>query len=216
MPVFVKRLFRLVFGLLLYAVGIVTTIKADIGYAPWDVFHVGLSRTVGLSIGIASIAVGFLIVAIVALAKEKIGIGTVLNMLLIGVFMDLILLADVIPVFESPVLGFFEMIAGLFIIAVASFFYIGSGFGAGPRDSLMVYLTRKTHLPVGLIRACIEITVTLLGWLLGGKAGVGTVIAGFAIGFCVQITFRLLRFDPTVIRHETLSDTLYGRHHDRR
>jgi len=209
MMVFVKRLVRLVFGLLLYAVGIVTTIKANIGYAPWDVFHVGLSRTFGISIGIASIVVGFLIVAIVALAKEKIGIGTVLNMFLIGLFMDFILLADVIPVFQSPVLGFIEMIAGLFVIAVASYFYIGSGFGAGPRDSLMVYLTRKTKLPVGLIRACIEIAVTLLGWLLGGKAGVGTVIAGFAIGFCVQITFRMLRFDPTAIRHETIAETLH-------
>jgi len=211
----VKRLLRLVFGLFLYAVGIVATIKADIGYAPWDVFHAGMGRTLGLSIGVASIAVGVLIVAIVTLAREKIGIGTVLNMLLIGVFMDLILVADAIPVFESPVLGFFEMIAGLFVIAVASFFYIGSGFGAGPRDSLMVYLTRRTKLPVGLIRAGIEIAVTLFGWLLGGKAGVGTVIAGFAIGFCVQITFRLLRFDPTAIRHETFSDTLHGRRHDR-
>ncbi len=85
-------------------------------------------------------------------------------MLLIGIFIDMIIYLDIVPVFENSILGFGVMISGLFIISLGSYFYIGSGFGAGPRDSLMVYLTRKTNLPVGLIRACIELSVTIIGW----------------------------------------------------
>ena len=99
------------------------------------------------------------------------------------------------------------LIAGLFIIAVASYFYIGSGFGAGPRDSLMVGLTRKTGLPVGICRGTIEVFAVLLGWKLGGMVGIGTILSALAIGFCVQTTFKLLQFDATEIKHETLDLT---------
>lgn len=99
------------------------------------------------------------------------------------------------------------LISGLFIIAFGSYFYIASAFGAGPRDSLMVLVTRKTGLPIGVCRGAIELTAVAVGWYLGGLVGIGTVISALAIGFCIQITFRLLRFDATKIRHERLQET---------
>jgi len=207
---FVFRMLRLLLGLLLYALGIVLTLNARIGYGPWEVFHVGLATTAGMSIGAASIVTGVAIALIALLIGEKLGLGTVLNMVLIGVFLDAILAIAIIPVAASFWPGVIMMVAGLFVIALGSYFYIGSGFGAGPRDSLMVALTRKTRLPVGVIRGGIELTAVLIGWRLGGMVGLGTVLAAVLIGFCVQLTFRLLRFDPTSVQHESLLATWHG------
>jgi len=119
--------------------------------------------------------------------------------------MDLILFLDFIPLFYNFWIGTLVLLLGLFIIALGTYFYISSAFGAGPRDSLMVAVTRKTGLPVGLCRGILEVSVVLIGWLLGGMVGLGTVISAFAIGFCVQITFKLLKFDPTQVKHETFA-----------
>lgn len=208
MKQFTLRLFRLIFGLFLYALGIVITMKANIGFAPWDVFHVGFSRLTGLSIGTISILTGIVIGIITILLGEKLGLGTILNMILIGVFLDLLLGIGLIPVSKNIITGILMVIAGLIVIAFASFFYIGSAFGAGPRDSLMVALTRKTRLPVGLCRGTIELMAVFIGWRLGGSIGLGTIISAFVIGLCVQTVFRLLKFDATKVRHETLDSTL--------
>jgi uncharacterized membrane protein YczE len=195
-------------GLFLYALGIAITMKANIGYAPWEVFHAGISNAVGISIGTVSIITGFCIVILAVLLGEKFGLGTILNMILIGVFLDLILGIKGLPLASGYFSGVGMMILGLYIIALGSYFYIGSGFGAGPRDSLMVALKRKTGLPIGLCRGMIEVSAVLIGWILGGLVGVGTIISALAIGFCVQSTFKILRFEATTIQHETLIETL--------
>jgi uncharacterized membrane protein YczE len=204
---FLLRFLRLMFGLFLYALGIVFTIRAAIGYAPWEVFHVGLSMNLGISIGTASIAVGILIIVIIMLNKERVGLGTLLNIFAIGLFLDGIMALGVIPVASGTASGIAMLIAGLFIIALGSYFYIDSGFGAGPRDSLMVLLSRKTRLAVGLCRNIIEFSAALAGWLLGGMIGIGTVVSVIVTGLCVQLVFRLFRFDPKAVRHQTLRDT---------
>lgn len=217
MKQFFIRLLRLVLGLFLYALGIVITMNAHIGYAPWDVFHVGFAKTIGINIGTASIIIGVMIGIITLLFGEKLGLGTILNMVLIGVFLDMLLGFQIIPVANNFVFGIIMVIVGLFIIALASYFYIGSAFGAGPRDSLMVVLTRKTGLSVGVCRGSIELLAVLAGWMLGGMIGIGTILSAFVIGFCVQITFRLLKFDPAAIQHETLDRTykiLFGNKKD--
>ncbi|MDX9826992.1 MAG: hypothetical protein RBT73_04540 [Spirochaetia bacterium] len=201
------RFCKLILGLFLYALGIVLTIQANIGYGPWEVFHVGISAVTGISIGTASIIVGLVIVFITILMGEKIGIGTLLNMLLIGFFLDLLLAVGLIPKVETLLAGIPVLILGLYVISLGSYFYIGSGFGAGPRDSLMVALTRRLRWPIGLIRSLIELTATILGWTLGGMVGIGTLISGFAIGFCIHSSFRLLKFDPTKVRHSTLNES---------
>jgi uncharacterized protein len=204
---YLSRLFRLLIGLFLYALGIVFTINANIGYAPWDAFHVGLSKIMGLSIGTTSILVGLIIVVITFLLGEKLGLGTILNMVLIGIFLDILMTLHLIPISNHMLISILMIIIGLFIIAIASYFYIGSAFGAGPRDSLMIALTRITGLPVGICRGTIELLAVIIGWKLGGMIGIGTVISAFVIGFCVQIIFKLFHFEPTKVKHETLDQT---------
>jgi hypothetical protein len=102
------------------------------------------------------------------------------------------------------------MIAGLYVIAIASYYYIATGLGAGPRDCLMVLLTRITRRPIGVVRGVIEFSVALIGWLMGGMAGMGTIISVFAIGFCIQTTFAFFRFNPVTVKQETIQETLDG------
>jgi len=190
------RLLRLMSGLFLFALGIVLTLRAHIGYAPWEVFHVGIAQTTGISIGTASIIVGVFIGILAVILGEKIGFGTASNMIFIGIFIDVILGFNLIPLANNPVVGLIMLIAGLYIIALGSYFYMTSNFGAGPRDSLMVAVTRLTRLPIGVCRSTIEFSVALIGWLLGGMIGVGTIISAFAIGFCIQTTFKLFKYKP--------------------
>jgi uncharacterized membrane protein YczE len=204
MKQFVLRIISLIFGLFLYALGIVITIKAHIGYAPWEVFHVGLSQKLGLSIGTVSILVGLIIVVIVIALGEKIGLGTLFNMVLIGVFIDLIFMINIIPKQEKVLFGIPMLITGLFVISIGTYYYIKAAFGAGPRDSLMVALNRKTKLPIGVCRSTLELAVTIAGWVLGGMVGIGTVISVIAIGFIIQLTFALFKFTPASVKHETL------------
>lgn len=203
----IQRLGRLIFGLALYSIGIVLTINADIGYAPWDVLHVGLGKTFGISIGLASIAVGLIVVLVAYLFKEKMGLGTLLNMLLIGVFIDAIFYVGAVPKAVGLLWGVLYLLAGLLVISFASYFYIGSGFGAGPRDSLMVLLAKKLKTTVGFVRTGMEISVVLIGWLLGGAVGIGTVLSSFLIGLFIHAVFKMLKFDPKAVKHQTLQES---------
>ncbi len=207
MTSYLKRFADLFLGIILFSLGIVFTMKANLGYGPWEVFHQGLGETIGLSIGKASILTGLVIGVIVALLGEKLGLGTILNMVFIGFFIDVILALDFIPQMDSLWSGIVEITIGFFIIAFGSYFYIRSGFGAGPRDSLMVLLERKSKLSVGICRIILEASAVLIGWMLGGPVGLGTVLAVFGIGFCVQIVFTLMKFKTTAVKHETLDVT---------
>ena len=197
----------MVTGLILFSFGIIFTIRANIGYPPWDVFHVGLAETLGLSLGIVSIIAGIVILIIVRLLGEKLGLGTICNIFLIGIFLDIILEVNIIPEMNTVISGIALLIIGLFAISLGSYFYIKSAFGAGPRDNLMVVLTKKTKIPVGICRSIIELAVTIAGWLLGGMVGIGTIIAVIGIGFCIQIVFKIFKFDVTAVQHENLIET---------
>lgn len=197
----------LIIGTILFSLGIVFTMKANLGYAPWEVFHQGLGESIGLSIGNASILASLVICIVVVIMGEKLGLGTVLNMVLMGIFIDGLLALDFIPQLKGLLSGILGITIGFFIIAFGSYFYIRSGFGAGPRDSLMVVLERKSKLSVGLCRIILESSAVLIGWILGGPVGIGTVLAAFGIGLCVQIVFTLMKFKATDVKHETLDLT---------
>ncbi|MCL2025196.1 MAG: hypothetical protein FWG92_00115 [Leptospirales bacterium] len=205
---FAIRILNLLAGTFIFALGIVLSIKANVGYAPWEVFHVGLAITTGMSIGVTTIVAGAVILIIVTACGEKIGLGTICSIVLTGVFIDLIFMLNIIPLAVNLIIGIAMLIAGLFIISIGSYFYIKSAFGAGPRDNLMIVLNRKTKLPVGVCRSIVELSATLAGWMLGGMVGIGTVISVIAIGFCIQITFAVLKFDPAAVEHETLKQTM--------
>ena len=182
-------------------------LRANIGFPPWDAFHDGVARTIGTTIGIASIGVGIVILIFVYLMKEKLGLGTIINMVLIGLQIDFILYINIIPIADGFIIGIPMLVAGMFIVSVGAYFYMSSAFGAGPRDSLMVVLMRLTNKPVGVCRAAVECSAVLAGWLLGGMVGLGTVITALGFGLCMQIVFKLFKFDAKAVQHETLADT---------
>lgn len=201
------RVARLFWGLFLYALGIVFTICANVGLAPWEVFHQGLAMHLGITMGAASVIASAALVVLALAMREHVGFGTLCNMLAIGGFIDLILLVGWIPEMTAFVPGVAMLLVGLFTIAFASYFYMGAGYGAGPRDSLMVVLSKRTGRSAGFCRGCVELTVLALGWWLGGRVGVGTVVSALGMGVAVQIVFSLLRFNVRTVRQESFAET---------
>ncbi|MBB5324831.1 hypothetical protein HNQ34_001929 [Anoxybacillus tepidamans] len=201
-------------GLLIMSFGIVLTIKAEMGSAPWDVLHIGLYRQFGLTIGTWSIIVGAVVLTVSSLlTKEWPKIGAFLNMLLVGVFIDLYML---IPYLQTPRAFFgklFMLLMGIVVTAYGMGFYISANMGAGPRDSLMLVLTEKTGWKVAHIRITMELFVLLLGWMLGGPVSLGTLIfsvtigslVGMALPHCRQMTERMM-----MIKAETNAKSLGG------
>jgi uncharacterized membrane protein YczE len=201
-------IFKLFLGFFLFSTGIVMTINANLGLAPWDVFHQGLSNVLGITIGQASIGVGIIILALNWLLGERIGWGTIGNMLFIGLFLDLLLELNIIPVFENIVLRLAMMCAGMFVLGVATYLYLSSGLGSGPRDGLMVALTKKTKKSVGLVRNTIESFALVMGYALGGFVGIGTFIMALTTGYFVQLAFGLFKFDVSQIQHRFVDDDI--------
>ncbi|MCO1600461.1 YczE/YyaS/YitT family protein [Desulfosporosinus nitroreducens] len=197
----VRRFIRLFAGLFLFAVGIVLTINANLGLSPWDVFHQGITYLTGITMGQASIGVGIILVMLNAVLGESLGWGSLCNMLFIGLFMDLIMLNHFIPLSNGIFSGLIMMFLGMFIIGLASYFYISAGLGSGPRDGLMIALTKKTGRSVRFIRNSIEISALFVGYLLGGFVGAGTLIMSIVLGYIIQFVFKLFRFNVNQIQH---------------
>lgn len=198
---------KMTFGFLLCALGVVMTINSKLGVSPWDVLHQGLANITPLTMGQASIIVGIIIVAISTFLGVKVGVGTIANMLLIGYFIDLVMNLNFIPVSNNIFTGIAMMIAGMFLMAMATYLYIGCGMGCGPRDGLMIALVRITKKPIWLVRGSIEISALIVGWMLGGLVGIGTLITAFGIGHCVEIVFKIFKFDAASIKHKNIRET---------
>lgn len=178
-----------ILGLLIMSLGIVLLIKADLGATPWDVLHVGMYYQIGLTIGSWSIIVGIVILTVSALiSKEFPQIGAFLNMVLVGLFIDMYYL---LPILQTPdgIVGKIVMfVAGIVINAYGMGVYISAQFGAGPRDSLMIALSTKTGWKVRNVRGVMEILVLIVGWQLGGPVFWGTILYSLLIGQLVGIT----------------------------
>ncbi len=216
---YTERTIRLIFGLVLYGLGSYMSIQANVGLAPWDAFSMGISYKTGIMYGNVVVYTGFLIIIIDFLLKEKIGFGTIINAILIGKVVDLCNYLGLLPMLDNFAAGVAMLFAGQVVICLGSYFYIGAAMGCGPRDALMVAMGKRfSRLPIGLVRGILEGTVLLLGWLMGAKVGIGTIIAVFGIGTIMEYTFRILKFDVKGVRHENFADTVRrirsGRHTD--
>lgn len=181
-------------GLIVVAVAIVSMLESGLGLPPWDVFHMGVAEHTPLSLGNAAILVGLVLIAAAWLAGTPPGFGTVANAIVIGLAIDVL---SAIPAVERlsgsalPVrIGLVAV--GILLFGVGSALYIGAGFGAGPRDSLMLVLTRRTGWRIGVVRAGIEVIVLVAGLLLGGVAGAGTVALALLVGPSVELSFWAL------------------------
>jgi uncharacterized protein len=170
-------------GLLIMTLGFVLVLKANLGATPWDVLHVGLYYQFGLTIGSWSIIVGLLILGVSAILTKKIPqIGAFLNMVSVGIFMDMYLFLPFIQTPSSFIGKVIMFLIGLVITCYGMGFYISANLGAGPRDSLMLALTSRTGWKVGYIRGTMEVIVLLIGWLLGGPVSFGTFFLSLLIG----------------------------------
>ena len=201
-------LVRLFIGFFLYGLGIVVMVNAQIGLSPWDAFHQGISLKTGITMGQASITVGLVIVILDAVLGEGVGWGTVLNMIFIGVFLDIIKAANIIPVADNLFMGIVMMIIGIIISAIATVVYLGAGLGSGPRDGLMLALNKKTSKPVGILRTGIELTALIIGWILGGQVGLGTIMSAFGLGYAIQMAFKICNINSKEIKHRIITDDI--------
>ena len=191
------RLGRLMFGLVLFGLGLALMVIAELGLSPWDVFHQGVSERIGIPIGTVVIITGLLLLVFWIPLKERIGIGTIANAIVIGLTLDVALL--VLPEsLDATAARWLAMLTGVVMVAIGSGFYIGAGLGPGPRDGLMTGLARITGRPIGLVRGVLEVAVLIVGWLLGGTVGVGTLVFAFGIGPLVQFFLNKLQLAPVV------------------
>lgn len=188
---------RLVAGLWLFAAGVVLGLRSRLGVGPWDVLHDGIRQVTPLSFGVATIVVGAVLLVAGAVAGVRPGPGTLVNMVVIGVFSDAMLATGIGADLGSRglALRLAAVVVGVGLVALGSALYIGAGLGSGPRDSLMLAIAARTGLRVGVVRAIIETTVLVAGVLLGGAAGIGTILFTFGIGPAVEVAFRLLRVE---------------------
>jgi uncharacterized membrane protein YczE len=197
---------RLVAGLWLFAAGIVLGLRSKLGVGPWDVLHDGIRQVTPLSFGVATIVVGVVVLAAGAVAGVWPGPATLVNMILIGLFSDAMLATGIGADLDTRGLPMrlVAVVAGVGLVALGSALYIGAGLGSGPRDSLMLAIAARSGLRVGVVRALIETTALLAGVLLGGAAGIGTILFAFGIGPAVEVAFRLLRVELPSRRAATI------------
>ncbi|WP_240738359.1 YczE/YyaS/YitT family protein [Deinococcus fonticola] len=187
------RFLHLILSLALCSFAIRLMIDANFGASPWDVLHVGLSHHTPLSIGQASILAGVVIVGFTWFGlREKSGLGTILNVLVIGVLIDL--LAPVMPHPTHPAAGWGQFLLGVVLAGFGTAAYVSAGFGAGPRDGLMMALHRRYGWPITRVRTAIEVVVLVAGGLLGGPLGPGTLIFALLMGPSVGAGLKLFGF----------------------
>lgn len=179
-----RRLSQLIFGLTLYGVSDAMVIQSGLGVEPWDALSQGLSRTFGLGIGMWTNIIGALVLLLWIPLRNKPGLGTVLNVLMVGTAMDLFMAWTPVP--EAMWLRWTVLISGVVLNGVATGMYIGAGLGPGPRDGLMTGWAARGHSIRG-VRWVIELTVLVIGFLLGATLGIGTLIYAVAIGPLSQI-----------------------------
>ena len=182
-----KTLIYLIFGLILFGLGETLLVTANIGVSPWFVLHQGLSFKSGYSIGITTLIVSIIVLFFWIPLKQKPGIGTILNTILISIVIDLSM--PYLPYPKEFIFQLLQVIFGILIIGLGSGFYLIANLGPGSRDGLMTGIQKKTNLSFSLVRALIEISAVAMGWYLGGVVGIGTVI--YALGIGPLVSFGL-------------------------
>ncbi|WP_243773425.1 membrane protein YczE [Actinomadura barringtoniae] len=200
MALMARRLVQLYVGLALYGLGIALQVSSGLGNDPWDVFHQGLSRQFGLSIGTWIVIAGALVMLLWIPLRQRPGLGTISNVVLVGVFADLFLY--LLPDPHPLAIRWTYLVAAILVGGFATGCYIGAGFGAGPRDGLMTGLAARGH-SIRVVRTGIELSVFVAGWLLGGTVGIGTLLYAVAIGPLAHVFIPALTVSPRPRPEET-------------
>jgi len=204
-----KRFFITAFGLFLCGTGSYITIQANVGLAPWDALHIGLTKITGLIYGDVSIIISIFIIAIDLLMKEKIGFGTLMNAFMYPKWIDLWNYVKLIPEQKDMLHGMPVLFCGMVLIAVGSLVYMSGAMGCGPRDTFFVGIGRRfPKTPIGVVKGGVEVVVALIGAMFGAKIGIGTLASLFLQSFILQMVFNIAHFEARAVKHENFADTI--------
>lgn len=201
-----RRIVNLIFGTVLLSLGIVLTIHSQTGASPWDVFHLGLGETLGITVGRANQLTGYVVLALAALLGEYPGWGTLFNAYFVGFTMDLIRAYGLIPFAPPGWQQWMMLVGGTFLMAMGTFFYLSAELGSGPRDSVMMGLIKKATQPVWRIRLTLESIALIIGWFLGGLVGPGTLFIAVFLGLILQTFFKVFQKKASDIHHRCIWD----------
>ena len=194
-------------GLLVFSLGVHLTIYANIGLAPWDCLGMGIAKHTPLNYGLAMTAMAVAILLIDLALRERVGFGTLIDALLTGNFVQMFNDLNPLPENRSLPLGVGIMLAGFVFMALGMWIYMSAAQCCGPRDSLLVGLGKRLpRVPIGAVEILLWAAVLLLGWLLGGPVGIGTLISTFGAGAVMQLVYSLVRFDPRRVRHRSMAE----------
>ena len=203
-----RRLAQLLIGLFLYGLGIALIVRGEIGVAPWDVLTQGISGRTDLGFGLVTILISGVVLLIWIPLRQKPGVGTILNALLVGPAADVGLW--LIPTGLDLWVRILLFAAGLLVLAIATGLYIGAHFGPGPRDGLMTGLHQRTGWRIWIVRTGIEVTVLSIGWVLGGNVGIGTVLFAVLVGPLCHWTIPFFAITLPRADDTRLEETLEG------
>ena len=192
---FIRDFIRIEIGFMLFALAITLMIRGNLGTSAWAVLEVALAYKLGISIGTMTVIMGFMVLSGALIMRERIGWGTLANILSIGPWEDFWL--SIVPsVHDNLPLQSGMLLLAIFLMGLASAIYIGVDAGAGPRDSMMLAIKRTTGISIRAARAIIEVTVVTIGWLLGGPVGIGTLVYALLVGPSVQWGFKIFNVHP--------------------
>lgn len=202
-----ERYFKFLIGMVCCSLGVVIILKSDLGLSPWDVFNQGLSNTFSkLTIGMANSLVGVVVILLSLKFKQPIGSGTVLNITIIGPLIDIFNKSRVDFSDSSIIVKIIIFTIGTTVFSYGCYIYMAMGIGCGPRDGLLVALTKATKYSMGVIKFCLEAIALVFGFLLGGKVGIGTVIFTLAVGPIIQFFFKYNKVNFKEVRHRDMRE----------
>jgi len=210
--IIVRQFLKILLGLSIYSFGVYLTIYANIGLAPWDSLAVGISRHVPLNYGGTMVAISLTAVILQLLLRESIGFATLFDALLTGNLTQL--LCDISPYPENRSLwfGIAYMLFGFLFIALGMYVYMKVEQGCGPKDGLLIAIGKRLpKIPIGVVEILLFAFVTLIGWLLGGNVGIGTVISTFGAGAVMHLFYSIIHFEPRELKHKSIAETLHRR-----
>ena len=203
-----RKVIRIVIGLFISSIGLVFTFKSNIGAAPWEVLSLGVANIAKVSVGKITVIISAVVLFIDFLLGQKVGLGSLLDMFLIGTYIDILLDLNIISNPNSTLESIIYIFLAMVFMGIGSYFYMSAEMGSGPRDSFVVGLVQKTGRSFGLIRSMVEIAIVIVGYLLGAKVGIGTIILSLFTGIVIEKIFELFKFDVSKLDHKSLVDEI--------
>ena len=193
---------KIVFGLLVFSFGVHLTIYANIGLAPWDCLGMGMAKHTPFNYGISMTIIAVTVLVIDIVMKERVGFGTIIDALLTGNFVQVFNYLNPFPENKNMWFGIGIMLIGFVFMAIGMWIYMSAQQCCGPRDSLLVGLgKRMPKVPIGIVEVILWAVVLLIGWLLGGPVGIGTLISTFGAGVVMQFVYNIIKFEPRKLKH---------------